>query len=410
MLLRLGTLLAGAGTGSYRVREAMRRVAAAMGIDEVDANVTTTFIALTARRGEEFRTVVREISSVGVDAGRISALEAVAAGVRPGVTAASIDAQLTEVTLRPPRWGVVARSVAAGVACATFALLNGFDLLDAVAVFWAAALGQALRMWATRRHVAPLAVVGVCSAVSCLVYLGAVSVLVPLGGGAAGHGAGFVAALLYLVPGFPLFTGLLDLAHLDVLAGAGRLVYASLVVATSGGVAWLLSSFTGAVPLPPEHPATFPLPDVVFWGATGLVGVGAFAVLFDARLRIVLAAGAIGSAANVVRLGLTAGGAPVQTACFCAGLVIGLLAAVVSHRVRVPRITVSVPAALIMIPGPLMYRALYHLNTGAMSEFVSETATVVLLLAAIGAGLALARLVTDPAWTFDHCPSRASTR
>ena len=87
---------------------------------------------------------------------------------------------------------------------------------------------------------------------------------------------------------------------------------------------------------------------------------------------------------------------------------IGLLAAVVARRVHVPRITVSVPAALIMIPGPLMYRALYHLNMGAMSEFVSETATVVLLLVAIGAGLALARLVTDPAWAFDHRPSRAS--
>lgn len=394
VVLRLGSHLAAAGTGSYRVRQAMRQVAAALGIEHLDASITTTFIALTARRGEEFRTVVREISSVGVDAGRIAGLERVAAQVRPGVTATEVDARITAVQRGVRRWGVFPRSAAAGVGCAAFALLNGFGVWDAVAVVGSAALGQAVRMLLTRRHVAPLGVVGACSAVSCLVFLAVAT--------------GLVTAVLYLVPGFPLYTGLLDLAHQDLLAGAGRLLYAGTVVVTSGGVVWFLASITGVAPAVPTPHELGLVASVLLWGVGGFVGVAAFAMLFDARLRIVFLAGAIGAAANLTRMALVFFAVPAQTACFTAGLVIGLLAAVAAKLGQVPRITVSVPAAIIMVPGTLMYRALYHLNAGAMSECVSETAHVALLLISIGAGLGLARLCTDPAWTFDHRPARAA--
>ncbi|STD07468.1 Inner membrane protein YjjP [Dermatophilus congolensis] len=410
VVLRLGSHLAAAGTGSYRVRQAMRQVAAVLGIEHLDASITTTFIALTARRGEEFRTVVREISSVGVDAGRIAGLERVAAQVRPGVTAAEVDARITAVQRGVRRWGMFPRSAAAGVGCAAFALLNGFGVWDAVAVIGSAGVGQAVRMALTRRHVAPLGVVGACSAVSCLVFLAVATGLAALTG-AEGitPGAGLVTAVLYLVPGFPLYTGLLDLAHQDLLAGAGRLLYAGTVVVTSGGVVWFLASITGVAPAVPTPHELGVVASVLLWGVGGFVGVAAFAMLFDARLRIVFLAGAIGAAANLTRMVLVFFAVPAQTACFTAGLVIGLLAAVAAQLGQVPRITVSVPAAIIMVPGTLMYRALYHLNAGAMSECVSETAHVALLLISIGAGLGLARLCTDPAWTFDHRPAQAAT-
>ena len=46
---RMGALMLGAGTGSYRVKAAMGRVAAALGIEELEAQVSLNEIVATAR-------------------------------------------------------------------------------------------------------------------------------------------------------------------------------------------------------------------------------------------------------------------------------------------------------------------------------------------------------------------------
>jgi hypothetical protein len=47
---RMGALMLGSGTGSFRVLQAMRQVAAALGIDRLQAQVTLTHIVSTATR------------------------------------------------------------------------------------------------------------------------------------------------------------------------------------------------------------------------------------------------------------------------------------------------------------------------------------------------------------------------
>ena len=72
--MRLGSMLLESGTGSYRVKRAMHRAAVALGMDRHDASVSLTEIIATAHRGDNFRTVMREVYRVRVDAARISAL------------------------------------------------------------------------------------------------------------------------------------------------------------------------------------------------------------------------------------------------------------------------------------------------------------------------------------------------
>ncbi|MBW3085417.1 hypothetical protein KEM60_01617 [Austwickia sp. TVS 96-490-7B] len=400
-VLRLGTMLAAAGTGSYRVTRAMHQVASLLDIDALDAAVTMTTITVTARRGGEFRTVVREITSLGVDAGRIAALERLTHRLPSGANPDDIHAALTAITSSPRRWSFSSRAAAAGVGCAAFAVLNGFGPWDAMAVIVAAGLGQYLRSLLGHHRVAPLAVVALCSATSCLLYLLLVTGAAPLVGMShTAHDAGYVAAVLYLIPGFPLFTALLDIAHLDVVAGSIRLVYAIAVIGTSTGTVWMLSSLAGAAPLPPRPREMTPWLGILIWTVASFVAVAAFAMLFDAALRMVLLSALIGAVANLIRLGCLTLHVPAQTACFVAGLAIGLLAALISVRAHIPRITVSVPAAIIMIPGTTMYRGMYHLNAGTIDSFLTEATTATLLLIAVAAGLAVARFLTDHDWAY----------
>ena len=73
VVLRAGTLMLGAGTSALRVREVMAQVAAAVGVQQVDAQVTFTQIVLTVGRRGIFRTQVGEIRP-SVNADRISLL------------------------------------------------------------------------------------------------------------------------------------------------------------------------------------------------------------------------------------------------------------------------------------------------------------------------------------------------
>ncbi|MCH8613539.1 threonine/serine ThrE exporter family protein [Arsenicicoccus dermatophilus] len=400
VILRLGGHLAAAGTGSYRVRQAMRTVAAARSIDALDATVTMTSIAVTARRGEEFRTIVREVAGPHVDAGRIARLEGLAATVRSDEAASSIDARLSRVLEVPGRWGPATRAFAAGVGCAAFALSSGLGIADALAVCLAAGLGQRARTELVGRHLADLAAVAAAALVSCLTHVLLASLVGLLHQPAPVHQAGQVAALLYLVPGFPLYTALLDLAHLDVMAAQGRLVHVTSVLGVSGGVAWSVSSLTGASAMLPApsggSPLSLPVAAVV-----GVVAVGAFAVLFNSHLRMVVLAALVGGGANLVRICLARLGQPPQNACLAAGLVLGLLAAGCAAWAQLPRITVSVPAAVVMLPGTTMHQALHHLNAGSMPDFLAETCSAMLLVAAVSSGLALARILTDPGWAYD---------
>jgi uncharacterized membrane protein YjjB (DUF3815 family) len=94
-------------------------------------------------------------------------------------------------------------------------------------------------------------------------------------------------------------------------------------------------------------------------------------------------------------------GAAMQAATVVATLVVGLLAAVVAPRLHVPRITLSVPAVVIMVPGAATYRALVALNNGDYEAAVAAGVTAFFVTICIAIGLAAARVLTDRAWAFE---------
>ena len=401
-VLRLGLLMVAAGTGGYRVIRAMKRAARAMGFDRLDAEISITSVVCTFHRGVSFRTVVATQPAPVVDASRIEALEHLTHHLPNRMSANALTMCLDDIVHSVThRWSRPVLMVAAGAACAAFALLNYFPAEGAAAVAVAAACGQLVRMLLASRHLNQLGVVAVAAATSCLVFylLNWALPLTHLPDDARAFAAGYIAAVLYLIPGFPLFSSMLDLSRFDITAGLTRLCYAMAVITAATMSVALVSAMTGLSPLSIDAPT----PTARWYllaAVASFVGVGGFALLFNSSRRMVLFAASIGVVANMVRLVMIDAGVQPQYAAYTGGVVVGLLGAVITARTTLPRITMTVPASVIMIPGTAMYRAVHFLNSGDIDQALSNAATAGLIIVWISAGLVTARILTDRDWAF----------
>ena len=401
-VLRLGLLMVAAGTGGYRVIRAMKRAARAMGFDRLDAEISITSVVCTFHRGVSFRTVVATQPAPVVDASRIEALEHLTHHLPNRMSANALTMCLDDIVHSVThRWSRPALMVAAGAACAAFALLNYFPVEGAAAVAVAAACGQLVRMLLASRHLNQLGVVAVAAATSCLVFylLNWALPLTHLPDDARAFAAGYIAAVLYLIPGFPLFSSMLDLSRFDITAGLTRLCYAMAVITAATMSVALVSAMTGLSPLSIDAPT----PTARWYllaAVASFVGVGGFALLFNSSRRMVLFAASIGVVANMVRLVMIDAGVQPQYAAYTGGVVVGLLGAVITAQTTLPRITMTVPASVIMIPGTAMYRAVHFLNSGDIDQALSNAATAGLIIVWISAGLVTARILTDRDWAF----------
>lgn len=401
-VLRLGLLMVAAGTGGYRVIRAMKRAARAMGFDRLDAEISITSVVCTFHRGMSFRTVVATQPAPAVDSSRIEALEHLTHHLPNRMSANALTMCLDDIVHSVThRWSRPVLMVAAGAACAAFALLNYFPAEGAAAVAVAAACGQLVRMILASRHLNQLGVVAVAAATSCLVFylLNWALPLTHLPDDARAFAAGYIAAVLYLIPGFPLFSSMLDLSRFDITAGLTRLCYAMAVITAATMSVALVSAMTGLSPLSIDAPT----PTARWYllaAVASFVGVGGFALLFNSSRRMVLFAASIGVVANMVRLVMIDAGVQPQYAAYTGGVVVGLLGAVITARTTLPRITMTVPASVIMIPGTAMYRAVHFLNSGDIDQALSNAATAGLIIVWISAGLVTARILTDRDWAF----------
>jgi uncharacterized membrane protein YjjP (DUF1212 family) len=402
--LRVGRLSLSAGTGSYRVKSSMARVARALGIDRHAAHVTLTEITTTSHRGASFRTEVAEVRTVGINADRLAELERLAGSLAASGRRASVDeitGELDRIERKPPLYPDVVNALWAAVACAAFAFLNHGGPVEMAGAFVAAWLGQLTRRTLLHRGLNQFGVTMLAAALACLAYLGLVTVLHGLGATEVRHAAGYVSAVLFLVPGFPLVTGGLDLAKLDFSAGLARLTYALMILTSAALAVWGVSIAVGLSPDPEAAPAIAPAALLVLRMLASFVGVLGFALMFNSPWRMALGAAAVGMVANTGRLYVPESVAP-QAAAAGAALLVGLLAAYVAPRLGVPRITVSVPAVVIMVPGVSAYRSVFYLSNGDTTQALAYGVQAGLVVVALSVGLAVARMLTDREWGFEH--------
>ncbi|MDR0505147.1 MAG: threonine/serine exporter family protein [Bifidobacteriaceae bacterium] len=398
-VVRTGKALMTTGADSYQVRTSMELVAAAIGLDWIQSQVTLSEVTVTLFQGPRFRTQVGQVHFIGVNAHKLAAIGRMVHALTPGTSPQEVEQALDAIDAKKPLFTPPANAAVTAAACTAFAYLAGCGLVELAGVAVASFAGQWLRQVLGRRRFNQYVGTLAASLLTAFLYVGVVAAF---GHAAGDHEAAYVAALLYLVPGFPLVTSALDMAKTDFSAGLSRLAYAAtLLLAASGG----LMAVTWAVDLEPL-PLTEPsLPTAIWWllhAAASFIGVAGFSAMFNATWSCALRAGCIGLVANLLRLVLLHWAVSGWLTSLITALVIGLGATVVSGRWRTSYLAMAVPAALIMVPGVAAFRALIFFSKGATSDMVDNASVAVFQIVGMAIGLAAARTMTDRRWMFDR--------
>ena len=89
---------------------------------------------------------------------------------------------------------------------------------------------------------------------------------------------------------------------------------------------------------------------------------------------------------------------PGGAAAFIGALTAGLLASIVRKKVGYPRISITIPSIVIMVPGLYMYRAVYNIGLTSISNGALWLTRALLIVVFLPLGLIAARILTDSTW------------
>jgi hypothetical protein avisC_11165 len=353
------------------------------------------------------------VRRVGVNVARLEALRRIVHDLRAHETVEHLEAKLEQVEQMHARYNAFANAAASGVACAGFCFLNKGGWTECLTVLVAAFLGQFIRRQMLERHYQHFFTWLVCGVSASGTYMGIVTALDAAGVVTGNHQGGIISAILFLIPGFPMVTAMLDLFRQDFSSALSRSAYVLMVMASAGVAVWTVTFiFRWDVAAASGAELHGPLLHVLRCFCSFIAAYG-FAMLFNAGTKASALAAVVGALANTGRLLLIdVFHVPWQLAVGLAAVTIGLLAQLFVSRASLSRVALSVPAVVIMIPGVPFYRAISALNTLSVDKGgvdVGEAATnlfeVFFVITAIGVGLALARIITDHNWRHDVATS-----
>ena len=391
MLLWFGALMMRAGNTATRTREWIEALAHKMGFDAISASISLDSITASVRRSGEWTTAIREIGPPGINVWRIGELEQLAKSTEPGPAPRDIAARLAEIESTSPRYSGAQVAAAVGAASGSFAFLNGAAAPEMIAAAIGGGIGQWLRFWLSHRRLNQYGAAALAAITASAVYV-LTAALAGYGGFAfARYPAGFIASVLFLIPGFPLIAGLFDLLQHQTVAAVSRLAYGvMLLLAVALGLSIVIAVAGVDLSRQPPLALAYPL-KLLLRAIASFVAACAFAMLFNSSARTVMTAGLLALGANSLRLVLTDVGVMLAPAAFLAALAIGLVALLADHRFSVPRMATTVAPTVIMVPGLYAFEMIVLFNHGQMVEALQASASCGFIIGALAMGLATAR-------------------
>lgn len=318
------------------------------------------------------------------------------------MTTASIHKELDTIEHIPSFYSSAKLGLAAALACSAFTFLLGGGVIEMLLVFIAAGIGNYIRTKMIHRHFTLLLNISVSISVACLIYALCLKFAQVMFNVSSIHEPGYICSILFIIPGFPFITSGIDLAKLDLRSGIERLTYSSIIVLVATVFAWIMALILNLTPsdfTPIYMNAVLRLVLRIIASFCGVLG---FSFMFNSSLKMAGTAALIGCLANTLRLELVDFTAmPAAAAAFIGALTAGLLASVIKKNNGYPRITLTVPSIVIMVPGLYLYKAIYNFGIMSLSDAVTWFISAVMIIIALPLGLIFARILTDK--TFRHC-------
>ena len=395
---RTGLMLLSCGTGAWRVRSSMNTLARTMGIT-CTADVGLVSIEYTCIDKTETFSQSLCLTTTGVNTAKLSELENFVLDF-PAKHASKTSKHLHKF-LEPYR--TASRSLY------TACLRTGFrsSLLCLHVPAGRRSSGNALCLFRRRdRQLAAchpdkkgftlLLCVASSVALACMGYAALLKGLELAFHVSSAHQAGYICAMLFIIPGFPFITSGIDLAKLDMRSGLERLAYSLIIVIVAALVAWGMALLLHLKPsdfLPLGLSNTTML---LLRLAASFCGVFGFSIMFNSPYKLATLAGVIGAIANTLRLELVdLASCPPSIAAFAGALTAGMLASLSKGRIGYSRISITVPAIVIMVPGLYLYRATYNMGVVSLSSGAYWMTEAMLIILALPLGLIFARILTD---------------
>ncbi|MFR0589068.1 threonine/serine exporter family protein [Bifidobacterium apri] len=329
---------------------------------------------------------------------------------RRGVTVRQAHERLDMIEHRKPLYSPAFAGLASACACAAFVFLLGGGPYDMIGAFVGAGLGHWLRRRLFVHHLNQFFVTFVCVSVAALACTGMLRLIGLFDPVALQHDTAYIGAMLFVIPGFPMITGGLDMAKIDFPSGIQRVAYVLCIVLIATLAGWMVASIVHLNPQGFEPLGLNPVVNCLLRMVFAFIGVWGFSVMFNSPQRMCLVAAVIGMITDTLRLEIVDMGVPAEAGAFIGALLAGLLASAWRSSVRrgllpphlgYPRICMTVPSIVIMVPGMYMYRAMFYLGAFDTLHALDWAFRAFMVIICLPIGLVMARVLTDKSWRYD---------
>ena len=398
---RIGIMTLSCGTSAWRVRAAMNKIARSLKlVCAADIGLTSIEYTCFSPAGNYSQTL--SLPNTGVNTDKLNLMERFVNSFDEkcyGLTVRQIHEKIDQIQNKPKNYSPLIAGLAAALACSAFVFLLGGGLPEMICSFFGAGVGNWAKSSLGKKKITTLASLACGVAVAALVYLIVFRFLELEFSISPHHEAGYIGSMLFVIPGFPFITSFLDISKLDLRSGLERLIYAIMITTLASLVGWLMAL---TVHFKPENFAVLglsPLVLLLLRIPASFCGVFGFSIMFNSTYRMAATTGCIGAIANTLRLELTDLSAmPPAAAAFCGALTAGLIASLVNKYLGYPRITLTVPSIVIMVPGLYIYRAVYNIGVNSIGIGALWMTRAMLIILFLPLGLFVARVLMDPEW------------
>lgn len=399
LLLQTGCLLMESGADTTRVLRNMRRVAVWLGLDENYLHTVINYEVLQVNYSDSTHsfTKFRSCAHHGIDLTAISLVSRLSwRAISQDYSLDQYERALAYIRNRSrnyPPWEV---ALGGGLACGGFCIQFGCDWMSFLLCSVAAIL--ALRL----RQVLVAGGVNACIAIGCAAFSGTLLAWLSIFTGLSStpwHP--LLACALFIVPGVPLINFVSDMLDGHIDTGVTRALHTLIMImAMSFGIALAIrvcgiDNFVRNLSLTPHHE---------YWEyalAAAISAVG-FSMIFNVQRRLlpVVAVGGMLAVCtrNFVNLGPSSGNVGLDMGLVMGSLAASTLVSVIAiqarHWFHTPHQCITIPSVIPMVPGVLMYRALFafidmHGVVGEVTVAMNNAIQASLVILCIALGVAI---------------------
>lgn len=248
---RTGLMLLSCGTGAWRVRNSMNTLSEQLGIT-CSVNIGLMSIDYTCFDGENYFSQSLCLSNTGVNTSKLNRLENFVNEFPDKyieLSGEQIHSFLDSVEQIHGLYSSFALGMAAAIACGGFTFLLGGGIVEIICAFLGAGFGNYLRCKLNEHRFTIFLNIVLSIIVACFVYAMALKFTENIFSVSVKHEAGYICAMLFIIPGFPFITSGIDLAKLDMRSGMERLFYSVIIIAVATLTAWIMALLLHLTPI-----------------------------------------------------------------------------------------------------------------------------------------------------------------